>query len=150
MLADRVTKLLAATLLAGYPAIDLLGGTVKLVYQENRGAMLGLGAELPEPVRFWVFTVLIGILLVGLAGYALFRGGIRIADLLAASLVIGGGGGNMIDRIVFHGAVVDFVTIGAGAFRTGVFNVADIAIIAGVAVFAFHRWRLSGEGGPRP
>ncbi len=147
LLADRVTKTLAAELLAGHPAVELLGGTVKLVYQENRGGMLSLGADLPEPVRFWLFTVLIGSLLFGLAVFVVLRTGIRTFELLAASLIIGGGGGNLVDRINLDGAVVDFLTIGVGGIRTGVFNGADIAVIAGVTVFAFQRWRMKKKGG---
>lgn len=145
LLADRVTKTIAASLLAGHPAVELLGGSVQLVYQENRGGMLSLGADLPGPVRFWLFTVLIGFLLLTLAAVAILRTGIRAVDLLSASLLIGGGGGNLIDRIQLDGAVVDFLTIGAGPIRTGVFNGADLAVIAGVAVFAFHRRRMKGE-----
>lgn len=146
LLADRITKTLAALLLAGHPAVELLGGTVKLVYQENRGAMLSLGADLPGPVRFWLFTVLIGFLLLAATAFVVFRTGIQMGDLLAASLLIGGGGGNLIDRIHLDGAVVDFLTIGVGPIRTGVFNFADLAVIAGVAVYAFHRWGTTGGG----
>lgn len=139
LLADRVTKTLASALLAGQPSVELLGGTVKLIYQENRGAMLSLGADLPEPVRFWLLTVLIGFLLLALTAFVVLQTGIRTADLLAASLIIGGGGGNLIDRLNLDGAVVDFLTIGVGGIRTGVFNIADIAVIAGVVVFVFTR-----------
>ncbi len=147
LLADRMTKTLAASLLAGHPVVELLDGTVTLVYQENRGAMMSLGADLPGPVRFWLFTVLIGFLLLALAAFVILRSGIRTVDLLAASLLIGGGGGNLIDRIRLDGAVLDFLTIGVGSIRTGVFNCADIAVIAGVALFAFHQWRARGEAG---
>jgi signal peptidase II len=150
LLADRATKTLATELLAGRPAVELLGGTVKLVYQENLGGMLSLGADLPGPVRFWLFTVLIGSLLLGLAVFVVLRTGIRTFDLLAASLIIGGGGGNLVDRINLDGAVVDFLTIGVGGVRTGVFNGADIAVIAGATVFAFRRWRIEKKGGAEP
>jgi signal peptidase II len=36
-----------------------------------------------------------------------------------------------LDRIV-HGTVVDFVSVGVGSLRTGIFNVADVAILAGL------------------
>jgi signal peptidase II len=150
LLADRATKTLASALLAGHPGIELLGGTVKLTYQENRGAMLSLGADLPEPIRFWLLTVLIGVLLLALAAFVVLQSEIRTADLLAASLIIGGGGGNLIDRLNLDGAVVDFLTIGIGAIRTGVFNIADIAVIAGVVVFVFTRKEKRGGAEPPP
>ena len=57
--------------------------------------------------------------------------------LLAIALVIGGGLGNLIDRIVHDGRVVDFMQVGFPWLRTGVFNVADMAIMAGVGLMLF-------------
>jgi len=50
------------------------------------------------------------------------------------SLFIGGGASNLIDRLVYKGAVIDFLNIGIGNLRTGVFNVADVAIVAGAGL----------------
>jgi signal peptidase II len=54
------------------------------------------------------------------------------AKMISLSLVLGGGIGNLIDRIFNEGRVIDFMNIGIGSLRTGVFNVADIAISCGV------------------
>ena len=54
----------------------------------------------------------------------------------SSALIIGGGLGNLIDRILNQGAVIDFMNIGIGPIRTGVFNVADLAILAGIFIFA--------------
>ena len=40
-----------------------------------------------------------------------------------------------------HGAVVDFLNVGIGPLRTGVFNVADMAIMAGAGLLAMEGWR---------
>jgi len=54
----------------------------------------------------------------------------------ALGLIIGGAVGNAIDRLAY-GAVVDFalfhVEIGGNTFNWYVFNLADVAIVAGVA-----------------
>ena len=42
----------------------------------------------------------------------------------------------MVDRVV-RGSVIDFMNVGVGPLRTGIFNVADMAILAGVAIFVF-------------
>jgi len=55
---------------------------------------------------------------------------------IAMSLVLGGGFGNLIDRIYNHGLVIDFMNAEIGSLRTGVFNVADIAITFG-AIWLF-------------
>jgi signal peptidase II len=57
----------------------------------------------------------------------------------AVGLIGGGAGGNLVDRIVrepggLHGHVVDFISIGDFA----IFNVADVAINAGVIVYLVY------------
>lgn len=53
------------------------------------------------------------------------------AHIISLSLLLGGGVGNLIDRVFNEGRVIDFMNIGIGSLRTGVFNVADIAISCG-------------------
>ncbi len=132
---DRVTKLLALETLSGRAAEEYLGGFLRLAFHENRGAMLSLGAELPESIRFLFFTVLVGLVLMALLVFVLAKRNLTMKDALAAALVIGGGLGNVLDRLFYDGAVLDFLNIGVDGLRTGVFNVADMAIIAGTAVF---------------
>lgn len=137
LLVDRVTKLIAIETLADEPATDYMGGFLRLIYQENHGAMLSLGAGLPESIRFLFFTVLVALVLVALLLFVLLKRTLALKDSLAAALVIGGGLGNVIDRILYNGAVLDFLNIGVGDLRTGVFNVADVAILAGALVYLF-------------
>ncbi len=132
---DRLTKVIAINTLADQPARDYLGGFLRLMYQENHGAMLSLGASLPESIRFLFFTVLVALVLVALLLFVLLKPTLSLKDALAAALVIGGGLGNVIDRVLYDGAVLDFLNIGIGEVRTGVFNVADVAIMAGALVF---------------
>ena len=58
--------------------------------------------------------------------------------LAAASygMLIGGALGNALDRLI-HGAVADFVLLHWGSFNWYIFNVADIAIVAGVALLLY-------------
>ena len=51
-------------------------------------------------------------------------------------LVAGGGLGNLWDRLARDGAVVDFLNLGIGPVRTGIFNVADLVLVAGLVVLA--------------
>ncbi len=132
---DRVTKLIAFEMLAGRPGEDYLGGFLRLIYQENRGAMLSLGAGLPESIRFLFFTVLVATVLVALLLFVLLKRTLSVKDALAAALVIGGGLGNVIDRLLYDGAVLDFLNVGIGDLRTGVFNLADVAILAGLLLY---------------
>ena len=52
--------------------------------------------------------------------------------IFSIALVFSGGIGNIIDRIVFDRHVTDFMNLGIGNIRTGIFNVADICVTAGV------------------
>lgn len=142
LLVDQATKWLARDTLAGQPPILFLGGVARLHYAENPGAFLSLGADLPPDARFWIFSVLAALLLAALVVYVLRASASSpLLTLVAVSLFVAGGVGNLIDRIFNEGRVVDFMQVGVGWLRTGVFNVADMAIMAGVglAVLAMIR-----------
>jgi signal peptidase II len=128
---DRVTKHVAATRLAHGPGRSFLADTFRLEYTENTGAFLGLGADWPRPVRTTVFgagnALLLALFVVAI------RRGWPTRTLLGVALFVGGGVSNLLDRIV-HGAVVDFMNVGIGPLRTGIFNVADMAIMLGVGI----------------
>ena len=60
-------------------------------------------------------------------------------ESIALSLMLGGGVGNLIDRISNEGRVMDFMNLSIGSLRTGIFNVADIAIlVGGIWLFCGH------------
>ncbi|GAB1414257.1 hypothetical protein MASR1M97_29930 [Candidatus Desulfobacillus denitrificans] len=61
---------------------------------------------------------------------------------LAATLILGGALGNVIDRIRF-GAVVDFVDVHAAGWHWPAFNVADSAISVGVALLLWQQLFLA-------
>ena len=129
---DRVTKHAAATFLSGLPSRSYLADTVRLGYAENTGGFLSLGAELPPTVRTGLFTVGTGLLLCLLVFTAIRRRWDRLSTL-GLALFVAGGASNWIDRVT-RGSVVDFLNVGVGPVRTGVFNVADVAIMLGAGV----------------
>jgi signal peptidase II len=61
---DRVTKHMAAALLADKPPQSFLADSVRLEYAENAGGFLSLGAGLPPVVRTSLFTIMTGMALV--------------------------------------------------------------------------------------
>ena len=136
---DRVTKQLATENLAGEPARSYLANTFRLTYAENVGGFLSLGAGLPPALRNAVFTVVTGALLLVLALLAWRQRG-SVWRAAAFSLFIAGGLSNWFDR-VSAGRVVDFMNVGIGWLRTGIFNVADVAIMLGAALFVLAELR---------
>jgi signal peptidase II len=140
---DRATKHIAATMLSGTASRSFLADTVRLEYVENDGAFLSLGADWP----FWVRTTLFGIgnavLLLALTVVAMRRRGSRPA-LLGVALCVAGGASNLLDRLAF-GSVVDFINVGLGSVRTGIFNVADMAIMLGAALVVVAGMQETGS-----
>jgi len=118
------------TSLAGAPDRLFLAGTVRLQYAENTGGFLSIGSGLSPSTRIAIFVVATGFILLALPIVAM-KYTVSEWHIVAISLALAGGASNLIDRIIF-GAVVDFVTIGVGNLRTGIFNVADVAIFAGI------------------
>ena len=134
--SDQATKLLAKRYLIPGETISFAADTVRLQYAENSGALLSLGSSLSEPWRHLVFTFLVGLFLLGLLFYTLFNGALATNHALFLSLVCAGGISNVIDRIAYDGSVVDFLNMGIGPLRTGIFNVADMAITTGAVLLA--------------
>lgn len=139
--ADQATKWAAKIYLAPDALISLAGDTFRFQYAENTGAFLSLGASLPEPWRHLVFTVSVGVLLFALFVYLLVTRSLPRLYLACLSLVCGGGLSNLIDRIAYDGRVVDFLNLGIGPLRTGIFNVADMAITAAAILLAIDSFR---------
>ena len=134
---DQTTKILAQNHLQGHASLSFFAGVFNLVYAENTGTVLGIGSGLPESTRFILFVLFVGILLVAAIAFVLVKPLHHVA-VLAISLVVGGGIGNLIDRIIHNGSVVDFMVFKMGTLETGIFNFADVAITAGVCLLAVH------------
>jgi signal peptidase II len=136
---DRVTKHVATTTLADGPGRSYLAGTIRLEYVENTGGFLSVGANWPRAARTALFIFGSGLMLLALAGAAVrfhWRGWL----LIGAGLIFGGGASNWVDRLL-RGSVVDFINVGIGPLRTGIFNVADVAISLGVVVLVLREYR---------
>lgn len=146
---DQITKDAAQQYLAFEPPQSWFHDTVRLEYAENTGAFLSLGDDLSKEFRIVLFQVLPAIWLVVLALYLLFTEAPSRLFTVAWCLVLSGGVGNIVDRVLHDGRVVDFMNLGIGSLRTGIFNVADVCITIGVSlliVHAFQRPRVPVRG----
>jgi signal peptidase II len=144
---DRVTKHAASEYLAANSGRSFLSDTIRFGYVENTGGFLSLGAALPPIARDAVFTVTTGIALIALLRLALRRRYAGSAEL-GLVLFIAGGASNWIDRVL-RGSVVDFLNMGIGPFRTGVFNMADVAIMLGAALLVLGQLSWNQKSGNR-
>lgn len=132
-----------------YQEISYLGNHFTLEKVENTGAFLSLGDTLGGPVHFILLVVLPVVALLFGLGYIIMKTSINKYKLLGIIFIIGGGVGNLYDRIM-HGSVTDFMHIDFVIFQTGIFNVADMSIMAGMGIIlldAFFEKKKTKEVG---
>jgi len=147
---DQVSKSAARAMLASGATESLFADSLRLQLVENPGSFLSLGASLPEHLRFTLFTATVAVLLLGLVCAALFARRLGPARFIALGMVAGGGISNLIDRLFYDGRVTDFLNVGIGSFRTGIFNLADMAILAGALLLIFKRYAPQLAAPPPP
>jgi signal peptidase II len=128
---DQVSKSAARSMLHSGVTESLFADSLRFQLTENPGSFLSLGASLPEQLRFTLFTAAVMVVLVGLVCAALFARRLSTARFVALALLAGGGISNLIDRLLYDGRVTDFLNVGIGTLRTGIFNLADMVILAG-------------------
>ena len=123
---DQLTKWLAVVYLQGEPSFPLWREVLHFTYVENRGMAFGMLAN-----HRWVFMVFSTVAIIALTVYLFrFRPEGRWMQISMA-FIIGGGIGNMIDRI-FLGYVIDFIDFTLIDFA--VFNVADSFVCVGAGM----------------
>jgi len=140
---DRVTKHYAMSALSDAPPNSYLSDTVRVQYVENPGAFLGVGSTWHPSTRAILFQLCNGLFLIAAALLATRLRFSRIA-MVGLVLFLAGAASNLIDRMVL-GTVVDFLNVGIGPIRTGVFNVADVAIMVGIAILLLESFRATKD-----
>ncbi len=128
---DRLTKIWAVNTLKEQPMKSYLNDIFRLVYAENTGAFLSLGSGMNDNLRYWVLAVVPVLVLLYIFFHVLTAKNLHIVQQAAFGFILGGGLSNIYDRIM-EGRVVDFMNMGFGTLRTGIFNVADMSIMLGL------------------
>lgn len=139
---DQATKQIATRTLKDAPPRSYCANTVHLYYALNPGGFLSLGSRLSDGARWWIFVGLNTVLVLVLSGYLLLHRRMPLLAFLSFVFILAGSIGNQIDRLWNNGMVTDFLVLSAGPVRTGVFNVADLAVTFGtvsVVVLSFRR-----------
>lgn len=128
---DQISKKIVRARVADDERIGLLNHYVTLTRIENEGAFLSLGSSMSPALRVILLTFLpLGVLILALV-YVLTRKNLSSLSITGICFVVGGGIGNIYDRIVY-GSVTDFLHINFVIFQTGIFNMADVSIMAGM------------------
>ncbi|URA11244.1 signal peptidase II [Thermospira aquatica] len=149
--SDQITKALAKAYLVPGETIHVVGDLFVLMYAENEGAFLGLGANLPPLVRSWVLVILPTVLLVVfIVALFLREKNPPLVHVLTMASIVGGGISNLYDRIFYDGRVIDFMNFGIGpVFRTGILNVADLWITFGAIILILLGGKSSSSSGEK-
>ena len=132
ILLDQVTKILALQYLAPAGSYPLWENVLHLTYVENTGAAFGMLQD-----HRWVFLVISTMALSGMIVYMFLNKTKHPLETTAVAFIVGGGIGNMIDRLA-RGFVVDFVDVKCIPYWKYIFNVADIFVCVGCGLFILY------------
>ena len=147
---DRLTKIWAVNTLKEQPMQSYFNDVFRLVYAENTGAFLSLGSDMNDTLRYWVLAVVPVLVLLYIFFHVLTAKNLHVVQQAAFGFILGGGLSNIYDRIM-EGRVVDFMNMGFGTLRTGIFNVADMSIMLGLFLmvpFLFQKQALDAAAAP--
>jgi len=143
ILLDQVSKALVVAFMEPGTSTTLIPHVLNITPSTNTGAAFGILRGSGQLV-FLAAIVITGL---AFAWFFAFRGKRSLWTFVGLGLLIGGALGNLIDRIFRH-KVVDFFDLGWWP----VFNVADVAIVAGVIIIvvvtALEIWREDAGAGP--
>ncbi len=148
IIVDQFTKsILLYLILGGVPLFGVAWNLVpvpylmtqicdvfNIVFTWNPGASFSMFRTLGETAPYVI--IFATSFVIGFIIYYLFRRG-QAHERFALALIAGGALGNLIDRMRF-GAVIDFLDFHIGGWHWPAFNVADICICVGVALYIFN------------
>ena len=140
---DQISKFWIRNNFDSYIEHSIIADIFTLIKVENTGAFLGMGSELSEIPRILLLIVLPIIVLISITIYTYIDKSLDKISIIGFSLIIGGGIGNIFDRIVY-GSVTDFLYLNfGGIFKTGIFNVADFSVTTGMVMILISSFKKS-------
>ena len=129
VIIDQIIKYFVSAYLQPVGSISVIDNIFSLTYVENKGVAFGMFSDMR-----WIFVALTSILLVIIIFYMFKKRPKGKFFYVCAALIIGGGIGNLIDRI-FYGYVIDYLSL---SFFPPVCNFADYCITAGTIMLVIY------------
>ena len=130
---DQASKAMVRRALTLHESINIVPGLLDFTHVRNSGAAFGFLNAVDFPFKTTVIAVVATVALVGVALYTARLAHDQLIARFGLALIIGGAGGNLIDRLI-AGSVVDFVDVYWHSWHFWAFNVADSAISIGLGV----------------
>lgn len=129
VIIDQVIKYFVAMYLPQAGVVIAIPHLLDLNYVENRGVAFGMF----ENMR-WIFVALTSVIIVILLYIIIFKKIKSKMFLISSALIIGGGIGNLIDRVLY-GYVIDYLQL---SFFSPVCNFADYAVTVGTVLLVIY------------
>ena len=126
ILVDQIVKIIISSTMDVGETIPVIKDIFHFTYIRNEGAAFGMLSE-----HRWVFMIISSVAIVAMCIYLFKFCKERMLTRIGVALVIGGGIGNMIDRILL-GYVVDMIDCRFIDFY--IFNVADSCVCVGAGI----------------
>ncbi|NVK83890.1 MAG: signal peptidase II [Cytophagia bacterium] len=136
---DQITKDLARKNIEYHETIQVIGDYLILTKVENPGAFLGMGSELSPVLRTILLLILPCIVMVAVGVYLIRNKQMSMINLWALSFIVGGGIGNLYDRILY-GQVTDMIFMDFQFAHTGIFNMADVSVMVGTGLILLEQF----------
>lgn len=132
---DQVSKSVARNSIKAYEKISVIGDYVVLLKTENKGAFLGFLSSMENPILKAIFLIVLPMaVLLFILRMIIISTDLDKYMIFGLCCIIGGGIGNLYDRILYS-SVTDFVHIDLGGmFKTGIFNMADVSVMLGTGL----------------
>ena len=131
--ADQATKAMVRASVPVHDSVTIIPGFLDITHALNSGAAFGILNGADFPFKTVIIAVIATAALVGVGVYAASLSHHQLVARIGLALIIGGAGGNLIDRVL-TGSVVDFVDVYWRTHHFWAFNVADSAISVGVTM----------------
>ena len=145
LLADAVTKELAASSLKGAAAIPVLPQLFDLAYVENRGCAWGMFQGQVWPLACFALLAMSALVWKRRELFSVAeRGWRKVCGRVAEWLIYAGILGNLIDR-VFRGFVIDFLDFHWYAHHFPCFNLADVYICVAAGLLVLTSWKAPAK-----
>ena len=132
IVVDFITKKWMLSLLFEIPQQIVITSFFNLTPVWNKGVSFGIMSSHPEIIRF-IIPVLALFVILYLIGQIHLQ---QRMQQIGSAIIVGGAAGNVIDRFLY-GKVVDFFDFHIGGYHWPAFNIADIAICAGVIIMIY-------------
>lgn len=142
LIIDQVSKLIIVNIIPIHTIWkSFFGGILRIIHTRNLAIAFSMGNSLPNGVRYVMFTILPIAILIGLLVYYLKGDDFTDIQRWAVAGILGGGIGNLIDRVFRPLGVVDFIDVKFfgifGLERWPTFNVADSMVVVSGLLLLF-------------